>query len=431
MWQLAQGRTGVYNTWHPPIMAWLLGLADWVSPGAPLFVVVDAAIFFGGLFAFAALAPRPRLIVYPLLVLLCASPLVLIHQGVVLKDVLFANAAMAGFAALAWAGRDWAKPTSRYAWLGLAFALLCLASLARQNGFIAAFCGAVTLSAISFARETPAAPRKAAIARSAVHGLAALALVAIVAGAATYALDLHSDGEPENANQLRRLQVYDLAGAASLDPKVDLSILHREDPAAEAFIRDQAAPHYSVLTADNLEPLPGSRVLDDDDGGAIGRQWRSLVLQRPVLYARVRTGVFLPTVLTPTETECPVVTVGVDTNTDPDIVQASGLTPRHNSHDQWDRVYEVHFFGTPVLSHLFYGGLLIILLGMAIRDLIRGDRRPEVIAVVGMGASALLFTASFFVLSSACDYRYLYFLDVVAMAALVRQAAAQSFGAAT
>ena len=28
VWQLAQGREGRFNDWHPPIMAWLLGLAD-------------------------------------------------------------------------------------------------------------------------------------------------------------------------------------------------------------------------------------------------------------------------------------------------------------------------------------------------------------------------------------------------------------------
>ena len=24
--QLLEGRTGIYNTWHPPVMAWLLGI---------------------------------------------------------------------------------------------------------------------------------------------------------------------------------------------------------------------------------------------------------------------------------------------------------------------------------------------------------------------------------------------------------------------
>ena len=45
--QLLQGRTGVYNTWHPPVMAWLLGLGDALVPGAGLFVAFDTALAFG------------------------------------------------------------------------------------------------------------------------------------------------------------------------------------------------------------------------------------------------------------------------------------------------------------------------------------------------------------------------------------------------
>ena len=51
--QLAQGRAGVFDFWHPPVMAWLLGLADRLVPGAPLFFVADAALFFASLAALA------------------------------------------------------------------------------------------------------------------------------------------------------------------------------------------------------------------------------------------------------------------------------------------------------------------------------------------------------------------------------------------
>jgi hypothetical protein len=42
---------------------------------------------------------------------------------------------------------------------------------------------------------------------------------------------------------------------------------------------------------------------------------------------------------------------------------------------------------------------------------------PGDTAVIGMLAAAFLFTASFFVISIACDYRYLYFLDLAALSA--------------
>ena len=40
------------------------------------------------------------------------------------------------------------------------------------------------------------------------------------------------------------------------------------------------------------------------------------------------------------------------------------------------------------------------------------------LAIAGLMFSGLAFTASFFVISLACDYRYLYFLDLAAMTGL-------------
>jgi hypothetical protein len=37
------------------------------------------------------------------------------------------------------------------------------------------------------------------------------------------------------------------------------------------------------------------------------------------------------------------------------------------------------------------------------------------IAIAGLMAGALVFALSFYVISIACDYRYLYFLDMAAM----------------
>src|SRR5258708_37867822 len=100
--QLAQGRSGVFNFWHPPVMAWLLGLADRMIAGAPLFFVFDAALFFGALAAMTVLRGTGWLAV-AVTAAISASPLVLIYQGLVVKDVLFADASLAGFASIAWA----------------------------------------------------------------------------------------------------------------------------------------------------------------------------------------------------------------------------------------------------------------------------------------------------------------------------------------
>ena len=45
----SEGRTGVYGTWHPPVMSWLLGLGDALLPGTGLFVLFDIVLAFGAL----------------------------------------------------------------------------------------------------------------------------------------------------------------------------------------------------------------------------------------------------------------------------------------------------------------------------------------------------------------------------------------------
>ena len=57
--QLVEGRTGAYAGWHPPVTSWLLGALDAVLPGTALFVVIDALLIYGSLWALMRLARAP------------------------------------------------------------------------------------------------------------------------------------------------------------------------------------------------------------------------------------------------------------------------------------------------------------------------------------------------------------------------------------
>jgi hypothetical protein len=413
-WQLMQGRLGVFNTWHPPVMAALLGLADRIIPGAPLFMALNGAMFYAALLAFALTAARPRAIALGLLALTAASPIVLIYQGTVWKDVLFANASLAGFAALAWAGRLWARRGARLGLLALAAISLALAALSRQSGALVPACAVPALLII--ARNRGLGWRRAAL-----HALGlALACVGLI-GAASLWLGLHGDGRPETLHQLRRLQTYDIAGMAHAEPGLDLPVLRREAPGLEAWIRTQAAPAYIPAGADNLELLPGADtwMIPETDAGS--RQWRALIAAHPLLYLKVRTEAFGYVLATPSAKVCAVVATGV--GAEPWLLQGAGLAPRRTARDIWGARYAFSMIGTPVFSHLAYGAVAMVLLILALRALMRGDRRPQIVVTVAMIGAALLFTASFLLIANACDYRYLYWLDVAAMAGLVRAVA--------
>ncbi|OHB35210.1 MAG: hypothetical protein A2882_14665 [Phenylobacterium sp. RIFCSPHIGHO2_01_FULL_70_10] len=85
--------------------------------------------------------------------------------------------------------------------------------------------------------------------------------------------------------------------------------------------------------------------------------------------------------------------------------------------------YSTWFLDTPVFSHVFYALIALVVAGVLVW---RGEAVDLVIAA--LLASALAFTASFALISIACDYRYLYFLDVAALSGLLYLALDPPYG---
>ena len=98
---------------------------------------------------------------------------------------------------------------------------------------------------------------------------------------------------------------------------------------------------------------------------------------------------------------------------EPDQLKALGLSARIRPQDIRLAAYARGFMGTPVLSHLAFAGL-----GLGLLILYLSRRRPADIAMAGLILGALVFAATFFFVSVACDYRYLYPLDLAVMLAL-------------
>lgn len=425
--QLAQGRIGLYDDWHPPIMAWLLGVADRVVRGAPLFFALDAALCVGAFLAFALSSPRPRLQGLVILGLALATPQMVIFQGVAWKDLLFADTTLAGFAALAMAGRAWGRTSRRSLLLGGAFVLFLIATLTRQTGFAAPLGGALVLAAFIASRAGTLPFGRRGWVRGVATALVALAALFAAGALVSQAFAARGNGQPGAAFHLRMLQTFDLAGALKRDPGLPLDALHRRTPAFEWFERAEAAPHYTASTVDFLDDLPAADALLPPHTSAVSADWTNLILRHPGLWLRVRTGVFLATLSSDPNRGCPVISTGIWTDDEVDLA-SSGLALRRGPRDDWDGDYVDAFARTPVLSHLAWGLAAVVLLGMAVRDLMRGDRRPEVMAVVGLLGAALAFCASFFVISVACDYRYLIVLDLAVMAAATQRASARASG---
>lgn len=417
--QLSQGRSGLFNTWHPPVMAWILGIMDRLTPEAGGFILLQVTLCFGGLYALAALPRRPAPWVIPLAALMLASPLLLIYQGEVWKDVLFADSALAGFAFLAWAGRCWDDPLRRYGLIIMALGLLSLAGLVRQNGVIASVWGCVALAIL--AGHQPSRSLSMRLARAAGHGLAAAVLALGLMAVVDAALLSHSDGEPAQAEQINLLQAWDLAGAIRIDPRFRLTRLGRSDPDAARWLGAVGAPAWTPQRVDPLAmALGGASVLDDAQPG-LADQWSLLVRQHPMLYARIRLAAFGELLCTPTAQRCRPLFIGVAGSAAER--RAAGLALRHRAQDRWLRDYGLGPGVQPVYDHGAYGSLAAVLLVWAAIDYRRGRAPREMIVVACLLVSALGFTLSFLLIGLACDYRYLYFLDLAAMAALLHRVA--------
>lgn len=396
--QLTDGRSGQYDSWHPPVMAWLLGLFDGLLPGTGLFLLFTALLLLA---AWLVLLRRTRkdwgLVI--LIALIFATPQLILYQGTIWKDVLFADAGIAIFAFLAAAADGWNTRQARRLFLFLSAAALALAVLARQNGFLLLPVVAISLGLV--ARKRGAAPWRYGI------GLAAVSLTLVAAG--NFALSFHSDHGEGASEQLRLAQTYDLVGALRLDPSVRLEMLEARAPALDAAIRKDGVRLYSPRLVDTLEQSATlTNAIYHAPPGVVFAQWRQLVLVHPGLYLRERAPVFRWVVAPPDLFVCHPDVVGVDGPAD--MLKALGLTEQVRPQDRLLYSYVARFFHTPVLSHLFYGALALLLLIVLMR---RGA--PSDLAMAGLQVAALIFALSFFVISIACDYRYLYFLDLAAM----------------
>jgi hypothetical protein len=407
--QLHDGHFGIYNGWHPPVMAWMLGIADDIVPGAGVFVIFDAVLAFGTLAALLRFSPRPA---WPAVAVASACvllPQFLLYQGIVWKDVLFADAALAGFVCIAHAGEKWRRPHWRNRLLSLGLVLLVLAALARQNGAIVLVFGILTIAVLA-AVQAPAAFRlRTGLMFGAVVSLAALGLVL----PATFALATRTPGESGPRAQFKLLETYDIVGAVKEKPGLSLDRIARANPDLEQLIRADGVRLYTPQRNDTLASSAELQdELSDTPSDVVSTQWRELIVQHPWLYLDVRARVFGWTLFTPDISRCAPVFVGVDGL--PRFMRDLHLASRMRPQDAALKAYGALLVDTPVFSHITY---LLLALATLVVLLRRG--RPADLAIACLLMSAIAFTLSFFVISIACDYRYLVFLDLSAVAGIL------------
>ena len=402
--QLLEGREQSYHNWHPAIMSWMLGVADALHPGAAYFVLFDTVLAFAALASVLWLAPRVSWVAVAAAAIAVCLPQLFLYQAIVWKDVLFADATLAGFVCLAHAAACWSNKSFRLAAMAGSLLFIVVAALTRQNGAIVLVCAGVTLGAI-------AAHAEKRWRTGIFYGVAFLAAAALTAFAVNAALQLRSDGSHSTAAQFKLLRFYDTVGMVKAHPELPLAVLDAEAPALAKSIRGDGVRLFTPERNDTLEASAAlQQALDAVPASVLARQWLDLVLRNPGAYLALRAELFRWVFAAPDALQCHPYFVGE--GGDPADMEALGMRPRYDGRDAMLDRYAKTFVGTPVFSHPAFG--LAALLALVL--LLRG-RRPADLAMAGLLAAALLFALSFFVISIACDYRYLYVLDQSAIAA--------------
>jgi len=401
--QLHDGRLGLYNPWHPPVMSWMLGIADAVHPGTGLFVLFDEFLLTASLVSVLWTTPRVSWMAVVAAAVLVALPQFLLYQGIVWKDVLFADSALGGFIMLALAGALWRNCAGRWCLICVAFLLFVLAALARQNGALAIPFAALALLLMG-RRQGERWPRTTALAL----GTVILSVAAVFAASAMLAE--RTGGVSGVPGQWKLLQLYDLIGEIKREPALQFRELARSNPDLDALIRSDGTRLYTPARNDTLVASTDlQNEFASTSPAAIAAQWNETLFEQPATYLAVRAKVFFWLLFTPDPVQCDAYYTGL--NGPPQYLRELGLVRRFRAQDRMLGNYAAYFVHTPVFGHVTYAVLAAVLLVFLIRR-----RRAADIAIASLLACALLFTLSFFVIAIACDYRYLLFLDLSSIA---------------
>jgi len=402
---LHEGRFGVRETFGPAVYSKILGLFDEVLPGTALYVTSSALILFGALASLTDLRGRATWSATAFAVVLVLSPTLLLFQGIVWKDVLFGNLTVAAFVLLAHAELARANPARRWATLVAAGVALAVAMSVRQNGLILVIAAAV---AVGWQERS-----KGWAAGLAWGGVSLVAVVALAQTLNVLAQPVRAGPDKAFESGLRIVQHYDIVGILAHAPEARLAVIARTRPEAAHVIETEGRRVYSSERIDSFDQSPQlAPALWKTSKDDVRAQWLKLVSNHSGAYLAHRWDAFIWVLINPRLERCVPIHVGVDGPAS--HLVALGIPAGQSRANVAIANYATWWYVTPFYSHLALAAAALIVAGFL------GFRREGadmVIAALMLGA--LAFAGSFFLISIACDYRYLYALDLAAVTGLL------------
>lgn len=404
--QIAEGRSGYVRSWNPIFSSWVFGtLVNWTG-GTEILVAVSATMLAASVYLILQASPHQRL--WPLIptAALLFTPILLIHPGVIWKDVWFAHFSLLAFGFIAIRARG-------YGWWaeGMAIVLLAAALLSRQTGILVALVGVLALTLLHTARDDSQPARKPGVARRALAFLLRVALLLLAAqalsGLARSEMKQIEIGEVGTGFKL--VAFFDMAGMLKKDPTLQLQSLR-----ARGYQTDEwEAAAKASFSAERIDRLDLRAMTGPGDLGVepIFKQWLALIVSNPLTYAAHRMDVYAWFGGLEDQRLCIPIHVGIDAGPQtPDAGIKLNIPRMSASLYQWSR----HFVDTPYFAPVFWSGIsVLVCLLLAQAGLCRD-------AVFWLQVAGLTYSASYLIAGFSCDFRYSYFSVVAASLGIVR-----------
>jgi hypothetical protein len=384
-------------------------LFDSVVPGTALFLLFMQASFFGALLILVYAARHVSRWTPVIIALGCLHPFIIIYQGIVWKDVLFANLGVLAFALLSAAHRLVGWP--RYAIYTLSVVIAAAAGLVRQNGAIILLVLIIAILFVEF-RSSSLGARIGKVAAGVAATLLAMWLAAATTDALIRASANRAPGDTLGIAQVIIMR-YDISGILARSGKVDVTFLTQRglDMAA---VRADSIRYY---TADRADPLLEAERFRTElrklSRAELRAAWARLIVENPAPYLHHRLAVFGWMLWPPELLKCIPVYIGTDGPAD--LMTKMDLRQAARPSDRMLYAYATKFMEAPLFQH---GLFLAVAVALGILLLARYEPVAATPAV-GLLAAAILFTLTWSLISVSCDVRYLYFLPLAVFISLI------------
>ena len=403
--QIAEGRTGYVDSWNPLFSSWVFGNLVHFTDGTEVIVLLSTLMLTAAIWLLVSPGRRGALWVLLPCAALLFTPLLLVHPGIVWKDVWFAHSAALAFGLIMWraGGAPW--------WVeGPALLLLAVALLSRQTGIIVCTAAVAGLSLVA---PLPLGVQRQRWSRPLGFGLRMALMVGLAMGLNTLAKDSMKVVRGDSVGTgFQLVAIFDIAGILQQQPKAQLSFL-RDRGFDTAGWEAAARQTFSAERNDTLvqPPITGPTTLG---ANLLLGQWARLVVQYPGSYVAHRLETFAWFGGLRDQARCVPIHVGIDP---PELAERAGIrkiSPRWSAPlYSWSR----DFLNTPYFAPLAWSAVSLLVL------LFYAWQRQWAEPVAWMQVAGLLYSSSYLVAGISCDFRYSYFSVLAASVGLMRMLA--------